>query len=155
MRHTIGNKLGIHSSTYRLLVYKNAKAQELYTRHSTTKLGLIKYVVFWWWCPSGWCATHSQVGLSQIPTTEGFTAYTKTTNSSTGLSSIPDLYMTCYYESQIGCRTSLLYQTSPYVDIYKALDDIAREPQTTPGRTPGNKKRYAKLADAFTPLAKV
>ena len=47
----------------------------------------------------------------------------------------------------------MLYQTARYVDIYKALDDIARERKLTPEERQEQKK-YAKLADAFTPLAK-
>ena len=47
----------------------------------------------------------------------------------------------------------MLYQTSRYVDIYKALDDIARERKLTPEERQ-EQKRYAKLADSFTPLAK-
>ena len=46
-----------------------------------------------------------------------------------------------------------MYQTSRYVDIYKALDDIARERKLTPDERQEQKK-YAKLADSFTPLAK-
>ena len=43
--------------------------------------------------------------------------------------------------------------TARYVDIYKALDDIARERKLTPEERQEQKK-YAKLADSFTPLAK-
>mgnify|MGYP000432385788 FL=1 len=39
------------------------------------------------------------------------------------------------------------------MDIYKALDDIARERKLTPEERQ-EQKRYAKLADSFTPLAK-
>lgn len=39
------------------------------------------------------------------------------------------------------------------MDIYKALDDIARERKLTPEERQEQKK-YAKLADSFTPLAK-
>jgi len=48
---------------------------------------------------------------------------------------------------------ALLYQTARYVDIYKALEDIARERKLTPEERQELKK-YQKLADAFTPLAK-
>ena len=46
-----------------------------------------------------------------------------------------------------------LYQTSRYVDIYKALDDITRERKLTPEERQ-EQKVYAKLADSFTPLSK-
>ena len=46
-----------------------------------------------------------------------------------------------------------MYQTSRYVDIYKALDDIARERKLTPEEK-AEQKKYTRLADAFTPIAK-
>ena len=48
---------------------------------------------------------------------------------------------------------AMLYETARYVDIYKALDDIARERKLTPEERK-EQKRYAKLADAFTPMGK-
>ena len=62
--------------------------------------------------------------------------------------------MTCSAPSRkLDAGRALLYQTARYVDIYKALDDIARERKLTPEERQEQKK-YAKLADAFTPLAK-
>ena len=48
---------------------------------------------------------------------------------------------------------SLLYCCARYVDIYKALEDIARDTKLTPEERQEMKK-YTRLADAFTPLAK-
>ena len=56
-------------------------------------------------------------------------------------------------KAKLDAGRALLYQTSRYVDIYKALDDIARERKLTPEERQEQKK-YAKLADSFTPLAK-
>ena len=56
-------------------------------------------------------------------------------------------------KAKLDAGRALLYQTSRYVDIYKALDDIARERKLTPEERQEQKK-YARLADAFTPLAK-
>ena len=61
--------------------------------------------------------------------------------------------MLAIMKAKLDAGRSLLYQTSRYVDIYKALDDIARERKLTPEERQEQKK-YAKLADAFTPLAK-
>ncbi len=47
----------------------------------------------------------------------------------------------------------MLYQTARYVDIYKALEDIARDQKLTPEERQEMKK-YTRLADAFTPLSK-
>ena len=61
--------------------------------------------------------------------------------------------MLAIMKAKLDAGRALLYQTSRYVDIYKALDDIARERKLTPEERQ-EQKRYAKLADAFTPLAK-
>ena len=56
-------------------------------------------------------------------------------------------------KAKLDAGRALLYQTARYVDIYKALDDIARERKLTPEERK-EQKQYAKLADSFTPLAK-
>ena len=56
-------------------------------------------------------------------------------------------------KAKLDAGRSLLYQTARYVDIYKALEDIQRERKLTPEERQEMKK-YTRLADAFTPLAK-
>ena len=56
-------------------------------------------------------------------------------------------------KAKLDAGRSLLYQTARYVDIYKALEDIARERQLTPEERK-ELKQFSRLADAFTPLAK-
>ena len=56
-------------------------------------------------------------------------------------------------KAKLDAGRSILYQTARYVDIYKALDDIARERKLTPEER-AEQKKYTRLADAFTPLAK-
>ena len=56
-------------------------------------------------------------------------------------------------KAKLDAGRSLLYMTARYVDIYKALDDISKERKLTPEERDEFKK-YSKLADAFTPLAK-
>ncbi|MBQ2208894.1 MAG: acyl-CoA dehydrogenase, partial [Prevotella sp.] len=46
-----------------------------------------------------------------------------------------------------------LYETACYVDVYKCLEDIERDRKLTPEEKQELKK-YQRLADAFTPLAK-
>lgn len=46
-----------------------------------------------------------------------------------------------------------MYETARFVDVYKALDDIAKERKLTPEER-AEQKTFAKLADAFTPLGK-
>ena len=56
-------------------------------------------------------------------------------------------------KAKLDAGRSLLYQTARYVDIYKALEDIARDRKLTPEER-AELKKYTRLADAFTPLAK-
>ena len=56
-------------------------------------------------------------------------------------------------KAKLDAGRALLYQTARYVDIYKALEDIARERKLT-AEERQELKQYQRLADAFTPLAK-
>ena len=56
-------------------------------------------------------------------------------------------------KAKLDASRALLYETARFVDVYKALDDIARERKLSPEERQEQKK-YAKLADSFTPLAK-
>ena len=56
-------------------------------------------------------------------------------------------------KAKLDAGRSLLYCCARYVDIYKALEDIARDTKLTPEERQEMKK-YTRLADAFTPLAK-
>ncbi|WP_373723290.1 acyl-CoA dehydrogenase family protein, partial [Bacteroides heparinolyticus] len=145
----IENKLGIHGSPTCELVYKNAKAELCGER----KLGLIKYVMALMNGARLGIAAQS-VGLSQAAYNEGL-AYAKDRKQfGKAIIEFPAVYdMLALMKAKLDAGRALLYQTSRYVDIYKALDDIARERKLTPEERQEQKK-YAKLADAFTPLAK-
>ena len=56
-------------------------------------------------------------------------------------------------KAKLDAGRSLLYQTACYVDVYKCLEDIERDRKLTPEEKQELKK-YQRLADAFTPLAK-
>ena len=145
----IENKLGIHGSPTCELVYKNAKAELCGDR----KLGLIKYVMALMNGARLGIAAQS-VGLSQAAYNEGL-AYAKDRKQfSKAIIEFPAVYdMLAIMKAKLDAGRALLYQTSRYVDIYKALDDISRERKLTPEERQEQKK-YSKLADAFTPLAK-
>ena len=145
----IENKLGIHGSPTCELVYKNAKAELCGDR----KLGLIKYVMALMNGARLGIAAQS-VGLSQAAYNEGL-AYAKDRKQfGKAIIEFPAVYdMLATMKAKLDAGRALLYQTSRYVDIYKALDDIARERKLTPEERQEQKK-YAKLADSFTPLAK-
>lgn len=145
----IENKLGIHGSPTCELVYKNAKAELCGER----KLGLIKYVMALMNGARLGIAAQS-VGLSQAAYDEAL-AYAKDRKQfGKAIIEFPAVYdMLATIKAKLDAGRALLYQTSRYVDIYKALDDIARERKLTPEERQ-EQKRYAKLADSFTPLAK-
>jgi alkylation response protein AidB-like acyl-CoA dehydrogenase len=56
-------------------------------------------------------------------------------------------------KAKLDAGRSLLYETAAYVDIYKCLEDIARDRALT-AEEKQELKKYQRLADAFTPLAK-
>ena len=139
----IENKLGIHGSPTCELVYKNAKCELCGDR----KLGLIKYVMALMNGARLGIAAQS-VGLSQAAYNEGL-AYAKDRKQfGKAIIEFPAVYdMLAIMKAKLDAGRALLYQTSRYVDIYKALDDIARERKLTPEERQEQKK-YAKLADS-------
>ena len=145
----IENKLGIHGSPTCELVYKNAKCELCGDR----KLGLIKYVMALMNGARLGIAAQS-VGISQASYNEAL-AYAKDRKQfGKAIIEFPAVYeMISNIKAKLDAGRALLYQTSRYVDIYKALDDIARSRKLTPEER-AEQKKFAKLADAFTPLAK-
>ena len=148
VRH-IEHKLGIHGSPTCELVYKNAKAEIC----GSTRLGLIKYVMALMNGARLGIAAQS-VGVSQAAYNEAL-AYAKDRKQfDQAIVHFPAVYdMLSRMKAKLDAGRSILYQTARYVDIYKALEDIARERKLTPEERQEQKK-YAKLADALTPLAK-
>ena len=145
----IENKLGIHGSPTCELVYKNAKAELCGSR----KLGLIKYVMALMNGARLGIAAQS-VGLSQAAYNEGL-AYAKDRKQfGKTIINFPAVYdMLASMKAKLDAGRTLLYTTARFVDIYKALEDIARERPLTPEERK-ELKTYSKLADAFTPLSK-
>ena len=148
VRH-IENKLGIHGSPTCDLVYKNAKAELC----GSTRLGLIKYVMALMNGARLGIAAQS-VGVSQAAYNEGL-AYAKDRKQfDKAIINFPAVYdMLARMKAKLDAGRSILYQTARYVDIYKALEDISSERKLTPEERQELKK-YTRLADAFTPLAK-
>ena len=56
-------------------------------------------------------------------------------------------------KAKLDASRSLLYETTRFVDMYKAYEDIARERSLTPEER-AEMKKYQRLADAFTPMVK-
>ncbi len=148
VRH-IEHKLGIHGSPTCELVYKNAKAELC----GNTRLGLIKYVMALMNGARLGIAAQS-VGVSQAAYNEGLSYAKERKQFDTAIAKFPAVYdMLSRMKAKLDAGRSILYQTARFVDIYKALDDIARERKLTPEERQ-EQKTYSRLADAFTPLAK-
>ena len=148
VRH-IENKLGIHGSPTCELVYKNAKAELC----GNTRMGLIKYVMALMNGARLGIAAQS-VGVEQEAYVEGLNYAKERAQFGKKIVTFPAVYdMISRMKAKLDAGRSLLYQTARYVDIYKALEDIARERTLTPEERQEMKK-YQRMADAFTPLAK-
>lgn len=148
VRH-IENKLGIHGSPTCELVYKNAKAELC----GSTRLGLIKYVMALMNGARLGIAAQS-VGVAQEAYNEAVAYAKERQQFGQPIIEFPAVYdMLSRMKAKLDAGRSLLYQTARYVDIYKALEDIQRDRKLT-SEERVEMKKYTRLADAFTPLAK-
>ncbi len=148
VRH-IEHKLGIHGSPTCELTFKNAKAELC----GSTRLGLIKYVMSLMNGARLGISAQS-VGLEQEAYNEAVAYAKERAQFNTKIIEFPAVYdMLSRMKAKLDAGRSLLYETSRYVDIYKALDDIQRERKLTPEEKQ-EMKHYSKLADAFTPIGK-
>ena len=148
VRH-IEHKLGIHGSPTCELTYKNAKAELC----GSTRLGLIKYVMALMNGARLGIAAQS-VGVEHEAYNEGLAYAKERAQFGEKIINFPAVYdMLSRMKAKLDAGRSLLYQTARYVDIYKALEDIERDRKLTPEEKQELKK-YQRLADAFTPMAK-
>ncbi len=148
VRH-IEHKLGIHGSPTCELVYKNAKAELC----GSTRMGLIKYVMALMNGARLGIAAQS-VGVEQEAYNEGLAYAKERAQFGQKIVNFPAVYdMLSRMKAKLDAGRSLLYQTARYVDIYKSLEDIARDRKLT-AEERAELKKYTRLADAFTPVAK-
>jgi alkylation response protein AidB-like acyl-CoA dehydrogenase len=148
VRH-IEHKLGIHGSPTCELTYKNAKAELC----GETRMGLIRYVMALMNSARLGIAAQS-VGLGQEAYNEALKYAGERQQFHKRIIEFPAVYdMLSRMKAKIDAGRSLLYMTARYVDIYKCLEDIQRERPLTPEER-AECKKYSRLADAFTPLAK-
>ena len=145
----IENKMGIKGSPTCELVYKNAPAELV----GDTRMGLIKYVMALMNGARLGIAAQS-VGVSEIAYREA-AAYAKDRKQfGKSIDQFPAVAeMLSVMKGKLDASRSLLYECARYVDLYKILEDIARERALTADERK-ELKQYKKLADALTPLAK-
>ena len=145
----IENKMGIKGSPTCELVYKNAKAELCGDR----KLGLIKYVMALMNGARLGIAAQS-VGISHAAYNEALAYAQDRKQFGKAIIEFPAVAeMLSVMKAKLDASRALLYETARFVDVYKALDDIAKERKLTPEER-NEQKLFAKLADSFTPLGK-
>ncbi|MDR3250067.1 MAG: acyl-CoA dehydrogenase family protein [Tannerella sp.] len=145
----IENKMGIKGSPTCELVYRNAKAELCGER----RLGLIKYVMSLMNGARLGIMTQG-VGICEAAYREGYKFACERMQFGKRIIQFPAVYeMVAMMRARTDASRSLLYTTARFVDIYKSLDDISRERKLTPEERLEQKK-YAKLADAYTPIGK-
>ena len=149
VRH-IEHKLGIHGSPTCELTYKNAKAELC----GSTRMGLIKYVMALMNGARLGIAAQS-VGLSQEAYNEALAYARERQQFGKRIIEFPAVFdMLSRMKAKLDAGRAMLYQTAAYVDIYKCLEDIERTDRKLTPEEKQEMKRYQRLADAFTPLAK-
>lgn len=145
----IENKMGIKGSPTCELVYKNAPAELCGSR----RMGLIKYVMALMNGARLGIAAQS-VGVSELAYREAYQYALERRQFGKAIIEFPAVAeMLAIMKAKLDASRALLYETSRFVDMYKAYDDIARERKLNDEERAENKK-YSRLADALTPLAK-
>lgn len=146
----IENKLGIKGSPTAELVFKNAPAKLVGDR----KLGLIKYVMSLMNGARLGVGAQS-VGLSEAAYREALKYAHERAQFGRAIINFPAVYqMLGVMKAKLQASRAILYETTRFVDVYKAYNAIAEERKLTPEERQEFKK-YNKLADMFTPVLKM
>lgn len=146
----IENKLGIKGSPTCELVFSNAPAEIVGER----KLGLIKYVMSLMNGARLGVAAQS-VGISEAAYREGIKYANERAQFGKSIIQFPAVYeMLANMEAKLHASRSLLYETSRFVDIYKAYYHLSNERNLDKDEK-ADMKHYQKLADFYTPLLKL
>ena len=145
----IENKLGIKGSPTCELVFKNAPAELCGQR----KLGLIKYVMALMNGARLGIAAQS-VGICEAAYREALAYAKEREQFGKAIIEFPAVYeMLSVMKAKLDASRTLLYETSRYVDVYKIYQHIESERPLTKEEK-DDMKKYQKMADMFTPLAK-
>lgn len=146
----IENKLGIKGSPTCELVFTNTPAKLVGTR----RLGLIKYVMSLMNGARLGVGAQS-VGVSEAAYQEAVAYANDRKQFGKAIVEFPAVYeMLSLMKAKLDASRSLLYETTRFVDMYKAYEGVENERKLTPEEK-AEYKEYQKLADAFTPLVKM
>ena len=146
----IENKLGIKGSPTCELVFTNVPAQLVGNR----RFGLIKYVMSLMNGARLGVGAQS-VGLSHAAYEEAL-AYAKDRRQfGKAIIEFPAVYeLISVIKAKLDASRALLYETTRFVDIYKAYESIEADRKLSPEEK-ADYKEFQKLADAFTPMLKM
>ncbi|MDR1553369.1 MAG: acyl-CoA dehydrogenase family protein [Prevotellaceae bacterium] len=146
----IENKLGIKGSPTCELVFRNVPAKLVGER----RLGLIKYVMSLMNGARLGVAAQS-VGLSEAAYREALKYAGERTQFGKEIINFPAVYeLLVTMKARLQAARSLLYETSRFVDIYKAYNLISNERKLIPEEREEHKE-YQRLADIYTPILKL
>ena len=146
----IENKLGIKGSPTAEIVFDNAPAQLVGNR----RFGLIKYVMSLMNGARLGVGAQS-VGLAEAAYQEALSYAKQRKQFGNAIISFPQVYeMLALMRAKIDAIRTLLYETTRFVDHYKALENIAKERSLTVEEKTELKENQ-KSADFYTPLLKL
>jgi len=145
----IEHKLGIIGSPTCELVYRNTPAELVGSR----RMGLIRYVMSLMNGARLGIAAQS-VGIAEAAYREALSYAKERKQFGQPIIEFPAVYeMLSLMKARLDASRSLLYETSRFVDLYKAWFHISNERQLEKEERLEMKK-YQQLADAYTPLVK-
>lgn len=146
----IENKLGIKGSPTCELVFKNAPAKLVGER----RLGLIKYVMSLMNGARLGVGAQS-VGISEAAYREALKYAGERRQFGKAIIEFPAVYeMLAVMKAKLQASRALLYETTRYVDLYKAYGFVAETRKLTPEERQDMKKAQ-KYADMLTPVLKM
>lgn len=146
----IENKMGIKGSPTAELVFTNVKAKLVGQR----RLGLIKYVMSLMNGARLGIGGQS-VGISEAAYREALAYAKDRVQFGKAIIEFPAVYeMLSLMKAKLDASRALLYETTRFVDVYKAYDLVA-EKRPLDKDEKEDQKTYNKLADGFTPLLKL
>ena len=146
----IENKLGIKGSPTAELVFTNTPAKLVGTR----RLGLIKYVMSLMNGARLGVGAQS-VGLSAATYSEAVAYANDRRQFGKAIIEFPAVYeMLSIIKAKLDASRALLYETTRFVDVYKAYEAIEAERKLEPEEK-AEYKEFQKSADAFTPMLKM
>ena len=145
----IEHKLGIIGSPTCELVFKDAPAELVGSR----KMGLIKYVMALMNSARLGIAAQS-VGIMEAAYREALIYARERKQFGKEIIKFPAVYeMISLMKAKLDASRSLLYETARFVDVYKCYTFLSEE-RALDKEEKNEMKKYQKLADIYTPLAK-